>query len=98
MNEVYSPARPIYRKTEDIREDIAALKSKIEEINGSLSIRELLLDLLSDNREKQASEWIYDLDALLGEAESAYRKLGKLKEELYFLEAELGEAKCVMRL
>ena len=85
-----------FRKTEKIREDISALKSEIEKISASLSIRELLVDLLSDGRQKKTGEWLYDLEALLGEAESAYFKLGRLKEELYYLEAELGEAKCMI--
>ena len=93
-----SDKRVYYRGTDKIREDISEVRGRIDEIKASLSIRELLVDLLCDTREKDTSEWLYDLEALLGEAESAYRKLGALKEELCYLEAELGEAKCVMRL
>ena len=88
----------LYRSTESIREDISVIRDKIGEVKRSFSIRELLLGMLSDSRERRPSEWLYDLEALLGEAESAYRKLSELREELAFLEEELGEAKCRIRL
>ncbi len=92
----YAPRR-IYRNAEQIRGDISEIKSKIEEVNGALSIREILFDMLSEKTERKTGEWLYDLEALLGEAESAYGKLGRLREELEYLEAELKETLCTVR-
>ncbi len=84
----------LYRSTDSIRADISEIRNKIGEVKRSFSIRELLLSMISETQERGASEWLYDLEALLGEAESAYGKLTELREELTFLEEELGEAKC----
>lgn len=88
----------LYRSADSIREDISLIREKIGEVKRSFSIRELLLGMLSEARERKPLEWIYDLEALLGEAEIAYSKLSQLREELNFLEEELGEAKCRIRL
>lgn len=84
----------LYRDTESIREDISEIRHKIGEVKRSFSIREILLDMLSDEKKRRPSEWIYDLEALLSEAETAYRRLSELREELVYLEEELKEAKC----
>ena len=86
----------LYRNSEEVREDISEIKRRIGEINSSFAIREILFDILSDGRERKPSEWIYDLEALVLEAETAHRKLGELREELSFLEAELCEIGCRM--
>ena len=88
----------LYRSADKIREDISCIRSKIGEVKRSFSIRELLLGMLSEPCERNTTAWLYDLEALLGEAETAYRKLSELREELSFLEEELGEARCRIRL
>lgn len=88
----------LYRSAEAVREDISYIKDRICEVKRSFSIRELLLDMLSENRPKKSAEWLYDLEALLGEAEIAYGKLSALREELALLDAELGEVKCRIRM
>ena len=87
----------LYRSAGDILGDICEVRGKIEDIRGSLSIRELLMDMLSEPVERGCEEWIYDLEALLGEAEAARRRMLELCDELGFLEAELGEAECIIR-
>ena len=92
--------RPVflYRSVEEIRADISKIKERISDINRSFSIRELLLEMLSTGENKSYEEWLYDLEALLGEAESTRERLLELSEELLLLEAELGEAGCRIRL
>lgn len=87
----------LYRSAEDVTRDISDVRAKIEEIRDSFSVRELLLNMLSEPVERNSDEWIYDLEAILGEAEAARLKMRELCEELGFLEAELGEAKCSIR-
>ena len=87
----------IYRKSDEVRAEISEIKEKICEVNASFAIREILFDILTDGRERKPSEWIYDLESLVYEAETAYRKLKELREELSFLEAELSEVGCRIR-
>ena len=88
----------LYRSAETVREDISKIRERINEVKRSFSVRELLLSMLTDTHKRKPSEWIYDLEALLGEAESAYIRLSELREELSFLEEELSEVKCRIRL
>ena len=88
----------LYRSTESIREDITLIRHKIDEVKRSFSIRELLMDMLSDSYKRKPNEWIYDLEVLVAEASSASAKLKELREELSFLEEELGEARCRLRI
>ena len=88
----YAMPLRLYRRGDEIRDDISDVKRKIEEIGASLSIREMLMELISDKRERCMAEWLYDIEAILGDAEKAYYKLGDLREELRLLEAELSEA------
>ncbi len=88
----------LYRSTDAVREDISNIKEKISELKRSFSIRELMLDMLSEKRPKGESEWLYDLEALLSEAETAYSRLAMLREELLLLEAELKEVKCKIKI
>ncbi len=88
----------LYRSIEAIRSDISDIKEKISVVNRSFSIRELLLEMLSSEEKKSYEEWIYDLEALIGEAESTHKRLLELSEELLLLEAEMGETGCRIRL
>lgn len=84
----------LYRSAESIREDISSIRRKIDEVKRSFSVRELLIDMLSDSYKRAPNEWIYDLEVLVAEASSASARLSELREELGFLEEELGEARC----
>ena len=88
----------LYKSPDALREDISRIRETIGEVKRSFSIRELLLGMANDGIERRPSEWIYDLEAMLGEAESAYRRLTELREELSFLEEELSEARCRIKL
>lgn len=83
-----------YRGTETIREDISSIRSKIDEVKRSFSVRELLIDMLSDTYRREPNEWIYDLEILVAEASSASARLSELREQLGCLQEELGEARC----
>lgn len=87
----------LYRSAEAIREDISNIRHRIDEVKRSFSIRELLLDMLSDNYKRKPVEWIYDLEVLVAEASSASGRLKELREELGLLEEELGEARCRLK-
>ena len=88
----------LYRSADAVMEDISGVREKISEIKRSFSVRELLLSMLTDGRDRKGYEWIYDLESLIGEAENAYQRLSELREELSFLEAELEDARCRIKL
>jgi hypothetical protein len=88
----------LYRSVGEIKRDVVDIKERISEINRSFSIRELLLEMVSCGENKSEVEWIYDLEALLGEAENTRKRLLELTEELELLEAEMGESGCRIQL
>ena len=81
----------LYRTSDEIRSDIRDIKDKINDVNTSLSVRELLLDILSDGKERAPGEWVSELEGVVYEAENAEKRLKELCEELNCLRAELSE-------
>ena len=61
-----------YKSPGEVAEEIRDIKDRINEIVGAFSVRELLLEMLCEERNRETLEWLYDLEALLGEAEGAY--------------------------
>lgn len=88
----------LYRTPEIIRQDISDIRRKIDEVKRSFSVRELLMDMLSDSYKRRPHEWIYDLEALVAEASNASGRLAELREELGYLQEELREARCQLRI
>ena len=87
-----------YRSPDAIREDISKIRDRIGEVKRAFSIREMLLGMISDGKDRGPKELLYDLEALLSEAEAAYMKLSELREELTFLEEELSLVKCKIKM
>ena len=86
-NSVFAPR--LYRTPEEIREEIGSIKSRIEEVNDRLNIRELLDFCLSDGDVgKRECE---QLSALLQSALEALDELYELNTALDELKAELLE-------
>ena len=88
----------LYRSPESIRSDISDIRRKIDEVKRSFSVRELLMDMLSDTYKRRPNEWIYDLEALVAEASCASGRLAEVREELGYLQEELRESRCQLRM
>ena len=86
----------VFRSPEEIRDDIAYIKMKIEETRGALNLRELLTSILADERESDSRALIGALSDAVDEAKAALCELRELEAELYELEDELKEARWIM--
>ena len=91
-----TPAR-LYRAPDEIRRDIRKVRREIEEINDQVSIRELLMEILSGCAPDDPERCIPELREILDAAEESLEELRKLSESLVFLEEELRETLCVLR-
>ena len=86
------PAR-LYREPCEIRDDIKAITLKIEETSSMLNIRELLINMLMDEKRNTPENLIFDLEDAIFEAKEALNLFKALNEELTSLEEELEEVK-----
>ncbi len=86
----------IYRSPAEIKEDMREIKSRIDKVNSMLNIRELLLDMLSE-QSGSSQKVVTDLINLLSEAREALSELSELEGELSTLEEELTEVQCILR-
>ena len=84
----------IYRSPDEIRNDIERVKYEIENINCGINIRELMLEMLSNEENLSPDNIISELESLVSAAEEALAELSNLNEELSLLEEELYEVKC----
>ena len=90
----FGRAPTIYRTPDEIRLDIEEARYEIERINSGINIRELILEMLSDDEKFSPASIVSELENLLSAAEEALAELSNLNEELTMLEEELYEVKC----
>lgn len=86
----------IYRNPQQIRRDISEIRQKIDETNAMLNIRSMLVEILAGERQDSPERLIPELEEAIGEARCALDKMRELKDELFALEEELGDVKCVL--
>ncbi len=91
------PAR-VYRTVGEIRRDMRSISERIRAANECLNLREMLLDMINEERitPDSAAEWIPELEDAISEAKAAYYDLNELHEELSELREELSETRCAM--
>ena len=85
----------IYRSPAMIKQDMREIKIKIDKVNSMLNIRELLLNILTEQK-GSSKEVVTDLINILAEAREALSELSELEEELSELEEELMEVQCIL--
>lgn len=88
----------IYRSIPSIRVDIDEVTRQIEEINDSLNIRNIVMELISDSLLDEPKEWIPELAMLIRESEAGLRRLTELKDTLGVLKEELEYTKCALSI
>ncbi len=86
------PSR-LYRKPSEIRSDIFSVRLRIEEINDTLSVHNLLMEFLSEWSRQEPEKWIGELEELLFEARSSLERLSELKGSLDDLREELEDSR-----
>ena len=88
------PSR-LYRAPREIREDISSVKEKIEEINDTLSVHNLLMEFLTQWSKEEPERWIDELEELLAFARDSLQRLSELKSSLDALKEELEDSRWV---
>ena len=85
----------LYRSPREVREDVVKIKIRIKELNASIKLRELLLELLSAERDGDPEHYISIIGEALENAKEALSELRGLEEELVELEEELAEVRWI---
>ena len=86
-------APKLYRSPGEIRRDIRTLLRKIKESEEMLSVRNILLEVMSEWSAAEPERWMDELEETLAEARESLEKLNELKEGLEELREELRESK-----
>lgn len=86
----------LYRSPREIKADIRRISREIQEADEMLSIRHILMEMISECAEKEPVRWIGELQETVDEAKETLERLERLKSALEDLEEELGEARCYM--
>jgi hypothetical protein len=87
----------LYRSPKEIEEDISFLRSRATEIEGMLSVRNLLVEMVTAYADTKPELWIPELESAVGEARRALDALSGLNRRLGELREELCEVRCLMR-
>ena len=92
--------RPVrlYRTPIEIRRDIDEISARIREADEMLSVRGILMELLSELAEGDPERWICELFEVVSEAKESLEKMKRLNRSLDELTEELHEVRCVMGL
>lgn len=92
---VYEGLPPrLYRTPSEIRRDMDAISTKLCEIEGMLSVHNLLVEMIPEWSEKSPEFWIPELAELVAEAEESLRKLFMLRDALEELACEMEDVRC----
>lgn len=89
------PAR-LYRSPDTIREDIFAIKTKIESVNERLNVRNILASMIDSCAHGEPEKWIPILSEIVAEAEESLCMLKSLRESLDILGEELEDTKWAL--
>ncbi len=89
------PAR-LYRSPYEIRRDMTRISKQINEADDMLSVRNILVEMLSECARGDPEKWIPELEELVADARASLDALTRLKSALCALSDELEESLCVV--
>lgn len=89
------PAR-LYRSPEKIREDIFEIKTRIEEVDRMLNIRNVLTAAIDEYAYGDPERWIPALSEIVADAQDTLDRLKQLRETLDVLAEELEDTKWAL--
>lgn len=89
------PAR-LYRSPCEIRRDMSEISKQIKETEQMLSVRNILVEVLSEWADGEPEKWIPELEELISEATEALESMKKFRRALTDLSEELEETLCVV--
>lgn len=85
-----------YRSPEKIREDMRAVRFKINEATETLNVCELLMNMITELAEGEPQRWARELEELSREASEGLEELKRFDSLLSDLICEWREVKCAM--
>ena len=95
-NEMEERVPRLYRRPDEIRRDIRTVLRKIKESEEMLSVRNILLEVISEWSEAEPERWMDELEETLAEARESLLRLNELKEGLEELREELRESRSYL--
>ena len=90
------PAR-LYRSPCEIRRDMTRISKQIKEADEMLSVRNILVELLSEWSDGDGAKWIPELEEIVRDARASLDNLRRLEGAIDDLSCELEESLCMMR-
>jgi len=81
----------LYRDAGEVRSDIANIYEKIRDAEEMLTVRGLVMDMVSEWSLKDPKKWIRELEESIEEAREALESLNRLYEALEEIQEELSE-------
>lgn len=82
----------LYRSPTEIRADMRQISERICEAEEMLSVRNILLGVISEWSRQEPEKWIRELEETAEEARFSLIRLQKLRDTLCELREELNEA------
>ena len=89
------PAR-LYRSPCEIRRDMTRISKQIKEADEMLSVRNILVEMISECSEGEPSKWLPELEEIVAEARLSLENLNRLSGALDCLSTELSETLCAV--
>ena len=86
----------LYRSPREIKADISRISKEIQEADEMISIRHILMEMISECAVREPKRWLSELEEAVYEAREGLERLERLKLALEELEDELREAKCYL--
>ena len=87
------PAR-LYRAPCEIQRDMSKISRELRDIEEMLSVRNIVLEMVTECAGATPEKWIPELEELLCEARDALSRMHRLRDSLEDLSDELEVAKC----
>lgn len=89
------PAR-LYRSPCEIRRDMTRISKQIKEADEMLSVRNILMEMISECASGEPAKWLPELEEIVAEARESLENLNRLNNALDALSSELAEALCAV--
>lgn len=84
----------LYRSAASIKHDIREISLKIKDAEEMLSVRSLLMDMLTECADDDPESWLPEIEEVVAEARESLLHLRQLKDDLDELFDEWREMKC----
>ena len=93
----YTDGRPprLYRSVAEISADITEIKRLIADADEQLTVRSVLMEMISVWADESPEKWLPELEETVNEARCALESMKDLKSTLDSLLFELEEAKAI---